>query len=357
MITGSLFIRGSINSLKMETGYDGKHVVDLDFQFPEASRYTAVRRLALVQELRRRLAALPGVAGVTSARPPDGVAFRTAAIGLNGEKSSSGSVQLVLSYTYVEPSYFQTLGVPVILGRGFRPQAGQLERSVILSESAAKQLWPGQNPIGRALQLGAVDERVRNLSELAPQGPAYQVVGVARDTRGVEFDGSDSRKIYLPLPDDKLNDRPILIRAQSDSGQVIRAIGSVISSIDPDLMATSSTLEEMLRRTAPFIASSLAAAVASTVGLLGLLLASMGIYGTVSYIVVLRTREVGIRMAVGAKKATSSLSSWAKAFAPCSPDCLLECCSRLELLTCCAVCSMDSTSSMESLTPVSRFCS
>ena len=302
MIAGSLFIRGSINSLKMETGYDGKHVIDLDFQFPEQSRYTSARKLALVKELRTRLAALPEVAAVTSARPPDGVAFRTAAVALDEEKSGSPRAQLVLSYTYAEPNYFQTLGVPMILGRGFQSHSGQAEQSVIISESAAKQLWPGQNPIGRTLQLGAVDERVRNLSELTAQGPAYQVVGVARDTRGVEFDGSDSRKIYLPLPDDKLTDRPILIRAQADSARVTRAIGSVMTSIDPDLMATSSTLDEMLRRTAPFIASSLAAAVASTVGLLGLLLASMGIYGTVSYIVVLRTREVGIRMAVGAKK-------------------------------------------------------
>ncbi len=76
----------------------------------------------------------------------------------------------------------------------------------------------------------------------------------------------------------------------------------MISSVDPDLVATSSTLDEMLRRSPSFIVSSLAAAVASTVGLLGLLLALMGIYGTVSYIVLLRTREVGIRMAIGAQK-------------------------------------------------------
>jgi putative ABC transport system permease protein len=89
---------------------------------------------------------------------------------------------------------------------------------------------------------------------------------------------------------------------QSDPGQLTRAIDPLISSIDPELVATSSTLEEILHRSPSFITSCLAAAVASTVGLLGLLLTVMGIYGTVSYIVVLRTREVGIRMAIGAQK-------------------------------------------------------
>ncbi len=302
MIAGCLFIRSSINSLKMETGYDGKHVVDLDFQFPEQSNYTAARKLALVHELRSRLAALPSVAAVTSARPPDDFAFQTVAVSLSRETHGGSHVQSVLSYTHIEPNYFQTLGVPLFLGRGFQPQASQPERSVILSESAAKQLWPGRNPVGDSLRLGAVDERIHSAGELVAEGPAYQVIGVARDTRGVEFDGSDSRKVYLPLSEDRIQNHPILIRTKSDPAQVIRAIDLVVSSIDPDLAATYSTLEEMLRRTAPFIASSLAAAVASAIGLLGLLLASMGIYGTVSYIVVLRTREVGIRLAVGAQK-------------------------------------------------------
>jgi predicted permease len=302
LIAASMLVRSSIRVLKMDTGYDIKHVVDLNFRFPEVSKYTADHKLVLVRELRTRLATLSGVDAITSAQPPDTPPFQTAAISLDGEKSSTQNVQSIVYYTYIEANYFQMLSIPLVLGRGFQSQVGQFERSVILSESAAQQLWPRQNPIGHSLRLGAIDERFHNRNELLADGPAYQVIGVARDTRGVQFDGSDSKKVYLPLPDDRLDGRPILIRTDSDLADVVRAIDPVISSIDPDLVATSSTLEEMLRRTAPFIASSLAAGVASTVGLFGLLLASMGIYGTVSYIVVLRTREIGIRMAIGAQR-------------------------------------------------------
>jgi putative ABC transport system permease protein len=307
MIAASMAIRSSIKSLAMDTGYESKHVIDLNFQFSEASKYTPARQFALVRELRTRLAALPGVAGITSARPPGPSRFRTVATSLNETPNNrlpygrgSAGAQSLLHYDFVQADYFQTLGIPLILGGGF--QAGQPQYSVILSESAAKQLWPGQNPIGRSLRLGAIDERIHTRSELFATGPAWQVVGVAGDTRGAEFDGSDSKRVYLPLAEDRLQGYPILIRTQSDAAQVMRAIEPVISSIDPNMIATSATLEEMLHQSPPVIVSSIAAAIASAVGSLGLLLALMGIYGTVSYIVVLRTREVGIRMAIGAQK-------------------------------------------------------
>ncbi len=170
MIAGSILIRSSINSLKMETGYDGKHVVDLDLRFPETTKYTAGRKLALVRELRTRLAALPGVAAITSARPPGDNVFLTAAAPLAEEKSLAQNVQSV-HYTYVQANYFQTLGIPVFLGRVFQSQAGQPERSIVLSESAAKQLWPGENPIGRSLRLGR-RRRKAPRSERTPRGRA-----------------------------------------------------------------------------------------------------------------------------------------------------------------------------------------
>jgi predicted permease len=302
LIASSLLVRSSIRSLTTDPGYETAHVVDLDFQFPEAARYTADRKQAVARELRTRLAALPGVTAVTSARAPDDNRFRTPAVSLDGEQSSVGNVRTMLHYSYVQTNYFETLGIPLFLGHGFQPQAGQAERSVILSQSAAALLWPRQNPIGRSVRLGVTDERAHNWSDLVADGPAYQVVGVVRDTRGVEFDGSDSKQAYLLMADTGIQSHPLLIRTGSDMTEVIRALDPLIASIDPDLLGTASTLENMLRQSAPFIVSSLSAAVASTVGLLGLFLALMGIHGTVSYIVVLRTREVGIRMAIGAQR-------------------------------------------------------
>lgn len=296
MIAGSMFIRSSIRAINLETGYEDKHVVDLNFPFPEASRYSAARKLALTRELGTRLAALPGVTSITIAQPPGQGSFQTVAALPGGERSSTPH------YTLVQPDYFETLSIPLLLGRTFSSQATQADHFVILSESAAKQLWPGENPIGRSIRLGPTDELPHKLSELRPGSPAYQVIGVTRDTRGVQFDGSDSRQVYLLLPDDRIANRPFLLRTQSDPARVIGAINATVASLDPDLVATVSTLDQQLRQTGPFIVSVLSAGVASGVGLLGLMLASMGIYGTVSYIVVLRTREVGIRMAIGAQK-------------------------------------------------------
>ena len=301
MIAGSMLIRSSIRALKMDTGYNTKQTVALELQFPEGPRYGAQHKLATVSELRARFAAMPGVAAMTSAWPPDGKPDRLASVSVNGEKPSPENTRAVLYYSYVQPNYFQTLEIPMLFGRGFQMEAGQPEAAVVLSESAAKTLWPGENPIGRSLRLGT-DGQFHGKNDILPDGPTYQVIGVARDTRGVLMDGSDAEQIYIQLPEDRAPDYPILVRTNSDPAEFVSALGPVISAIDPGLAVTSLTLDDLLHQTPSFIGSSLAAMLASAIGLLGLLLASMGIYGTVSYIVVLRIREVGIRMALGARK-------------------------------------------------------
>lgn len=204
-------------------------------------------------------------------------------------------------YTYVQPSYFETLGIPLVRGGGFEG-ATATGQFVVLSESAARRIFGDENPLGQSIRLGFVDERLHLSRETLADGPAYQVAGVARDTRGWTFDGSDAEQIYLPLATDRINDRPLLIRVQFSPLSIVGSAERVIASIDPEIIATTSTLEDALRQSGPFVGSSLGAAVASIIGMLGLMLALIGIFGTVSHVVALRTREVGIRMAIGAQQ-------------------------------------------------------
>jgi len=300
MINGGLLLRSSIRTLRMDTGYETKHVLSLEVNFPDGFGYTREKEVSEVRALEESLRSLPSVESVSIGRSPAGGGLRSATVTLEGEHPSAENSR-ILYYNYVQANYFGTLNIPLSLGHGFSMIGAGIDPAAIVSESAARDLWPGRNPVGQKLTLDGGDQ-FHSKDELLPVRTSYQVVGVAKDTRGVLIDGTDIRKVYLPLPAARLDDRPLLIRTKGDPWLLKDDIGRILRSLDSNMIVNSFTLDDLLRTSPQFVIARCAALFASAAGSLGLLLASIGIYGTVSYAVVRRTREVGIRVALGATK-------------------------------------------------------
>jgi putative ABC transport system permease protein len=221
---------------------------------------------------------------------------------LNGIKPSTDRAARTVYYSYVTPNYFECLSIPLIAGHTFSGQSRAPEPSVVLSESAASEFWPGENPVGKRVSLDASNQ-FHSKAEQIPQGVVYEVIAVARDSRAITPQGDDNRKAYLPLPTGQIDGSvPLLVRFEGDRQAMLVELSRQLHAVDPNLIVYANTLEDLLTATPTFVITRLCAIFASLIGGLGLVLASVGIYGTVSYAVTRRTREVGIRMALGARK-------------------------------------------------------
>jgi macrolide transport system ATP-binding/permease protein len=306
LIGSAVLLRGSQLALKIDPGYEARRVVYLEVHNPENLHYPQPRLLQLNRDLIQAIANLPGVLSVAQAsRSPIGgirwvpVAPAGAAPAIPG---ASGGEPTGAGYSYVTPNYFEALSIPIVRGRIFTPReaVGQVP-VVIISEATARRFWPSDDPIGKHLKIGSERATMHFSGEKDPFIANSEVIGVARDVRSMDLRKLDDSYLYLPLSQTHQWTSTLLARTEGDPTPLLPVIGQEVRRVDANLPVVGAPLYTMISMDPFFVVSRIGGVLASIVGALGLFLACLGVYGMVSYSVAQRTREIGIRMALGAK--------------------------------------------------------
>jgi predicted permease len=289
LIGAGLLLNSFLRVLRVPPGFDAEGTLVARTVFEETRYANVAARLEAEQQLIARLAAVPGVKAAAAASAlPLGADTR---IGVRVDAQNFSQVQIV-SQNLVSPDYFRALAIPIVQGRAFTDRdAVDAPAVVIVTEALARRYWPGENPLGRRLQWG----RTR---------PPFTVVGVVPDIKVSGLDADSVPMVYMAMfqiPDTRPRELSLALSTSGPPQNYAPALRAALSTVDRTLpLFRVSSLREVLSDSLAQRRFSMV--MLSAFALVALVLATSGLYATISYITTERTREFGLRMALGAQR-------------------------------------------------------
>jgi predicted permease len=293
LISAGLLVRNLFESTRLNPGFDtAKRVASFDL-VPGLSGYDRDATYRFFEEARRRASALAGVRRATYAirLPAQGNEAGWAAdFVIPGKEPPRGEEAFRIRYTMVGPGYFEVLGTRILRGRGVGDADGPGSPPVaVINETMAERLWPGEDPIGKRLVMGRKAPVER------------EIVGVAEDGKIADLFEPPEMYVFVPFAQDRQEFALLLVETSVRPDSIFGPVRKQIAEIDRALaVLDTSTLDRHMAFV--LFEERRDAWIAAGVGLLALLLGAVGIYGVVSLVTARRTREIGIRVALGAQR-------------------------------------------------------
>jgi putative ABC transport system permease protein len=293
-IAAGLTARSLIALERVPPGYDAHNLLVMDFSVPGTTDAERMKSIATYEELLRRARARPGVVAAAATRMlPLGGRTSDGSFAIDGADFKI-TENIYAGFNIAGADYFRTMRIPLLAGREFGPQDRYNAPAVcIISEALAKRYFPGRDPLGHTLRTGYALEQ-----------PWMKIVGVVADVRNRALQVAPRPEIYMPFMQYPIaaSDLTVIVRSEGDPRAYIAALRRDLASLEPEVPVDFDTMENV--RTRSIGSPRFRAALLGSFALLALALATIGVYAVMSFVIGRRISEMGLRIALGAERAS-----------------------------------------------------